>query len=260
MREIKITRRAHDEIKRLFNPRTLINTLHSDPEVTEIIDNFAFDETIVMTESAVLEKTRVMCILASTIGCNAIKEFKQYVDACLNVGVKPREIREIVYQAFPYVGISTVVYFTLQMNDVFENNGIRLPLDDQNTVEDGKYYETGKKLIDETFGEGTVDNMLATMPKGQEHIIDFLCSYCYGKFYSRNGIDMQHRELITFCFLASMGGCDSQMLTHAKGCKRWKISKDEMVAVATAILPWIGFPRTFSAISAINEAYNENLM
>ena len=47
-----------------------------------------------------------MCILASTIGCNAMRQFKVYVDVCLNVGVKPREIREVIYQTVPYVGFS----------------------------------------------------------------------------------------------------------------------------------------------------------
>lgn len=260
MKEIKITKRAHEEIKRLFSQRTLINTLHSDPELTEIVDNFAFDDTLALADGKIMEKTRVMCILASTIGCNAMNEFKMYVDACLNVGVKPREIREIVYQAYPYVGASQVVEYTLRMNDIFENNGIRLPLDPQNTVAKENAFRRGKELIDETFGYGTVDNMFATSPKGQEHIVEFLATYCYGQFYSRNGIDMQHRELITFCIVASMGGCDSQTLTHAKACKSLKITKEEMVAAATAILPWIGFPRTFNAINAINEAYNEKVI
>lgn len=261
VKEVKITKRAHEEIRKLFSSRTLINTLRTDPELTEAVDNFAFDDTLAAADGSVLEKTRVMCILASTIGCNAIKEFRQYVDACLNVGVKPREIREIVYQAYPYLGISQVVEYNLLMNDIFENNGIRLPLDNQNSVNDEEEaYKTGKELIDSTFGEGTVDNMIATSPKGQEHIVKYLVSYCYGKFYSRRGIDLQHRELITFCFLAAMGGCDSQLLTHTKGCKNLNISKSEMVAAATAILPWIGFPRTLNAISAINEAYNEKVM
>ena len=67
MKELKITKRAHEEIRRLFSPRTLINTLRTDPELTEIVDNFAFDETLVKADGSVLEKTRVMCILASTI-------------------------------------------------------------------------------------------------------------------------------------------------------------------------------------------------
>ncbi|MBQ7685911.1 MAG: carboxymuconolactone decarboxylase family protein [Bacteroidaceae bacterium] len=257
MKEVKITKRAHDEIRRSFSSRAQINSLRTDPELTEIVDNFAFDKTLQKSEGFVLEKTRVMCILAATIGCNAINEFKLFVDACLNFGVKPREIREIVYMAYPYVGAALLVDYTLLMNDIFENNGIRLPLDPQNTVEnDEEAFKRGLELMDETFGPGAGENMIASAPKGQEHIGKFMAEYCFGYFYSRNGIDTQHRELICFCLIAAMGGCDDRLLVHARGCRNHKITKDEMIAVATVILPWIGFPRTLNAVNIINKAYS----
>ena len=46
MKEVKITKRAHDEIRRLFSSRVQINSLRTDPELTEIVDNFAFDKTL----------------------------------------------------------------------------------------------------------------------------------------------------------------------------------------------------------------------
>ena len=98
MKSLNITEKAKTTIRRLFSQRYSVNTLKHDPELTAIFDNFAYDESLALTEGPVLEKTRVMCILASTIGCGSKLEFRNYVDACLNVGVKPREIREVVYQ------------------------------------------------------------------------------------------------------------------------------------------------------------------
>ena len=134
MKEIKISEYARQQIRRLFSQRNTVNTLKKDPELTTLFDNFAFDEALKLTEGPVLEKTRAMCILASTIGCNAMRQFKAYVDVCLNVGIKPREIREVVYQTVPYVGFSKVIDFLLEMNLAFEDNDIKLPLDDQSTT------------------------------------------------------------------------------------------------------------------------------
>ncbi len=261
MKEIKITEKAHKEIKKLFSSsRQKVNTLKSDPELTAIFDNFAFDETLEAAEGLVEEKTRVMCILASCMGCNALMEFRMYVGAALNVGVKPREIREIVYQAVPFLGFSKVLCFLLAMNEVFDDNDIRLPLDDQATTTDEDCHAEGAKMIDALWGEGNAENMLETSPKGQEHIVKYMTEYCFGRFYTRKGIDLQHRELITFCMLAGLGGCDDRLRTHAIGCKNTKISKAEMVAAVTAMLPWIGFPRSLTALNVINDAYNERLM
>ena len=257
MKDTKINEKAKMHIRKLFSQRNSVNTLKSDPELTQIFDNFAFNEALQLTEGPVLEKTRVMCILASTIGCNAMREFKVYVDACLNVGIKPREVREVIYQAVPYVGFSKVIDFLLEMNEVFENNDIKLPLDDQSTTTPEDRREKGKEWIDGIFGAGTVAQMEKDAPKGQEHIVEFLESYCFGDFYTRNGIDMQHRELVTFCLLASMGVAQPQLENHAFGCKNMKISKTEMVAVLTGMLPYIGFPKTLNALTAINKGYPE---
>lgn len=258
--KVQITERAHQTIKKLFNPRNNVNTLYSDPELTAIFDNFAFDESLRLTEGPVLEKTRVMCILASTIGCNAMTEFRMHVDACLNVGVKPSEIRELVYQAVPYVGFSRVIDYLLVMNDVFENNDIRLPLNPHATTTRENRIEKGREWINELFGPGTAENMLKTSPTGQEHIVEFLEGYCFGDFHTRSGIDMQHRELLVFCFLASMGGCESQLKLHAIGNKNSGTSKTEMVAAVTAMLPWIGIPKSLNALNVINEAYAEKII
>ena len=145
MKSLNITEKAKITIRRLFSQRYSVNTLKHDPELTAIFDNFAYDESLTLTEGPVLEKTRVMCILASTIGCGSKLEFRNYVDACLNVGVKPREIREVVYQAMPYVGFNYVIDLLPIMNEVFENNDIKLPLDDQSTTTQENRMEKGRE-------------------------------------------------------------------------------------------------------------------
>ncbi len=253
MKEIKITETAQKIIRRLFAHNS-VNTLHSDPELTAIFDNFAFDENIKYTE-VLDEKTRIMSILASTIGGWAMTQFKTMVNTALNVGLKPREIREVVYQSIPYVGFSRVIDFLLAMNDVFENNDIKLPLDDQGTTDINTRTEKGKEWMVSIFGKESIEQMFKDAPQGQEHINNFLAGYCFGDFYTRNGVTMQQRELMTFCFLASMGGTEPQMCSHAYGNKNVGNSKEYMVAAVTAMIPYIGFPRALNALTAINKAY-----
>lgn len=260
MKEINITERAKKEIRKIFNPRNTVSTLKNDPELTEIVDNFAFDETLgVSDEGPVKESTRILCILTSTMAQYSKNEFKMYVDAALNVGVKPSEIREVVYQAVPYLGYSSVLCFLQIMNEVFANNDIRTPLHDHATVTRENRREEGKKIMEEVYGKEALENLINNCPKGQEHIIEYLEGYCFGDFYTRRGLTLQIRELMAFCILASMGGCDNQMLIHAQACKRLNTTKQEMVGAVTAMLPYIGFPRSFNALNAINEAYSEKI-
>ena len=81
----------------------------TDPELVEVLDNFAFDEVL---ENGNLDtRTRLMVILASLIASQAWGEYKVMLVGALNVGVTPVEIKEIVYQAVTYVGIAKVYDF-----------------------------------------------------------------------------------------------------------------------------------------------------
>ena len=81
----------------------------TDPELIELFDNFAFDEVLRYGKLDI--GTRLMVILGSMIASQALEEYKVMLGGALNVGVTPIEVKEIVYQAVPYVGIAKVFHF-----------------------------------------------------------------------------------------------------------------------------------------------------
>ena len=81
----------------------------TDPELIEVFDNFAFDEVI--SHGNLDTKTRLMVILGSLIASQTLSEYKVMLGGALNVCVTPIEIKEIVYQSVPYVGIAKAFDF-----------------------------------------------------------------------------------------------------------------------------------------------------
>jgi len=79
----------------------------TDPELIEVFDNFAFDETL--RHTSLDARTRLMVQLAALIGCQALREYRVMLSAALANGVTPVEAREIVYQAVPYAGMGKVL-------------------------------------------------------------------------------------------------------------------------------------------------------
>jgi 4-carboxymuconolactone decarboxylase len=90
-------------------------------------------------------------------------------------------------------------------------------------------------------------------PKDQMHIQDFLAANCFGDYYTRNGIDLTTRELLTFAILISLGGCEPQIKGHVTG--NLKIGNDRacLIDVVTQLLPYIGYPRALNALRMIDE-------
>jgi len=242
----KEARKNHD---RLF-PGHVSTLAVTDPELIEIFDNFAFDE--VLRHGDLDVKTRVMVILASTLGSQALSEYKVMLGAALNVGVTPVEAREILYQAVPYVGIAKVLDFIHATNEVLTARGVALPLAGQSTTTPETRFDRGLALQEEIFGD-RIDQMYQAAPAGQRHIQRFLSANCFGDHWTRSGLDTRTRELLTFSMLAALGGAEPQLKGHVQGNLNVGNDKERLVAVLTQLLPYIGYPRTLSALACVNE-------
>ena len=90
-------------------------------------------------------------------------------------------------------------------------------------------------------------------PKELKHIQNYLSEYCFGDFYTRNGLDLPTRELITMVMLATLGGCENQLRAHVGANLTVGNNRDTLIETITQCQPYIGFPRTLNAIAIINE-------
>ena len=248
-----ITENAKNYHEKMF-PGYVSKFLETDPEFIERFDNFAFDE--VVNTSKLEDKTRFIAILATLIGCGGIDEYKAIVPAALNFDVTPVEIKEIIYQAVAYLGIGRVFPYLKATNEIFENIGIKLPLDKQAKTTTENRIEKGIQAQVDIFGE-SMKEFYKSGSEDTKHINLWLTDNCFGDYYTRGGLDYKQREMITFCFLVSQGGCEPQAISHAKANIRIGNDKDFLIKVVSNILPFIGYPRSLNAINCIRKACEE---
>jgi len=242
--------RNHDE---LF-PSHQSTLQVTDPELIEVFDNFAFNEVI--SHGGLDTRTRVMMILASTIASQALSEFKVMLDGALNVGVTPVEIKEIVYQSVPYVGIARVLDFINAANELLQSRGIKLPLEGQSTTTRETRHEKGLEVQKEIFG-AAIDKMYQESPKDQIHIQKYLSANCFGDYYTRRGLDIKTRELLTLSMLIALGGTEPQIKGHIQGNVNVGNGRETMLSLMTQLLPYVGYPRALNAIRCLNDVMPE---
>lgn len=227
----------------------------TDPELIEIFDNFAFGE--VMQQGRLDTKTRIIVTLASTIAQHTVGEYKRILEAAVHNGVTPVEIKEILYQSVPYVGMARIVDYIGITNDFLAARGVQLPLEPQSTTSPETRFEKGLAVQKAIFGE-SIDKMYETSPHNQLHIARYLSANCFGDYYTRSGLDVSMRELVTFSILVSLGGCEPQVKGHIQGNVNVGNGKETLLSVVTQLLPYIGYPRTLNAIRCLNEVIPEN--
>ena len=239
--------RNHDEL----SPDHISTLRVTDPELIKVYDNFAFDE--ILRHSSLDLRTRLMVQLASLIACQALSEYRVMLGAALTVGLTPVEVKEIVYQAVPYVGMAKVFDFIHTTNDVLTERGVELPLEGQSTTTPQTRMEKGLATQKQIVGDERVEQMYASAPEDEMHIQRLLSANCFGDHLARAGLDIQTRELLTFAMLVSLGGCDPQAKGHVAANLNVGNDRGILIAVATQLLPFIGYPRTLNALVAIND-------
>jgi 4-carboxymuconolactone decarboxylase len=250
---MNLTEAAIRNYEELF-PNYKSTLQQTDPELIEIFDNFAFDEVI--NHGGLDTRTRVMMILASTLASQSLSEYKVMLGAALNIGVTPVEIKEILYQSVPYIGIAKILDFIHATNALLKSRGIQLPLEGQSTTSPETRHEKGLELRNQIFGDAT-EKMYNESPKEQFHFQKYLPANCFGDYYTRKGLDIKTRELLTFAMLISLGGAEPQVKGHIQGNMNVGNDKTLLLSVVTQLLPYIGYPRTLNAIRCLNEVISE---
>src|SRR5512136_1590533 len=214
-------------------------------------DDFAFDE--VFCHGHLDARTRLMVQLASMIACQALREYRVMLGAALTVGVTPVEVKEIVYQAVPYVGMAKVFDFIHATNDVLTERGVELALPVQSTTRPGNRAEKGLAIEKQIVGSDVVEKLYASSPDDQLHIQRFLSANCFGDYYTRTGTDVPTRELLTFSMLVALGGCEPQVKGHVAANLNVGNNRTRLIDVLTQMLPFIGYPRALNALRVVDE-------
>jgi len=247
---VKPNERAQKIHNELF-PGHVSTLAVTDPELIETFDNFAFDEVLAYSELDT--RTRLMIQLAALIASQALREYRVMAGAALTVGVTPVEMKEIVYQAVPYVGMGKVFDFIHATNEVLTERGIPLPLPGQSTATPDTRAEKGLEVQKHIVGAEAVEKLYASAPPDQQHIQHFLSANCFGDHLTRTGIDIPTRELLTLSMLVALGGCDQQVKGHVAANLHVGNDRAKLIDVLTQLLPFIGYPRTLNGLRAIDE-------
>ena len=220
----------------------------TDQEFMERFEHFAFNEVVNEEGQKLDETTRYLAILSVLLGVQAKEAFAFMLQKALNTNVNPVMIKEVVYQSCDYLGFGKMLPFLDIVNEELSQRNISLPLPSQTTTTLENRLEKGVEAQAEIFG----DHMKEAWKKG--HINRWLGANCFGDYYTRTGLSLKQREMITFCFLMAQGGCEPQLIAHAKG--NMNLGNDEhfLTKVVSQCLPYIGYPRSLNAISCIQKA------
>lgn len=227
----------------------------TDPDFAAMRDRLIYGE--IADHGTLNDKQRALITLVVLTSGQTLEDLKTHVDAALRVGVTPVEIKEAMYQCAPYIGFPKTEAALKIVNEAFRAKNIPLPVESQSTVTESSRYADGLRVQKSIFGDG-IDKMHQTAPANQLPIVqNYLSAFCFGDVYTRKGLDLKTREILTFSIISALGGCDSQVRSHVQGNAAVGNSKENLIDALAQSLPYIGFPRTLNALACVNAVIPE---
>lgn len=238
--------------KELFNGEALGNT-GSDPEMMAILQKYIFGEIFTVGDLDI--KTREMLTVTSLAVQQTLPQLKAHLNAALNVGATPIELREAIYQCAPFIGFPKTLNALGVLNEVFKERGIETPLKSTATVKENERYKKGLAIQEPLYGNEIYESMQGLPENMGEDVARFLTEVCFGDFYTREGLEQKTRELLIISILVTTGNT-STLKSHIKGNLKAGNSQETITAAIIQCLPYVGFPNTLASLRTLKEVLN----
>ena len=227
--------------KQLF--RQLPDENESNGELMEILRRFIFADVFHSGELDL--KTRELVTVTCLATMQTLPQLKAHINACLNVGAQPVEIREALYQLAPFVGFPKTLNAVAVYNEVLAERKITLPAESSCIECDENRFAEGSKIQQPLYGDEILQRFASF-----EKVPRFLTEWCFGDFYTRKGLDLPTRELLTLVTLTALN-MPKQVAAHLKGNLRVGNSVEKLYWTMLQCMPYVGFPAVANTLNAL---------
>ncbi len=234
---------------RLFGGEAL-NGQGNDPEMLDILQKYIFGEAFRTGDLDIKTREMITCVSLATM--QQLPQLKSHAVGALNVGITPVELREAIYQCAPLIGFPKVLNVLGTLNEAFAGQGISLPLERQGTVTEEDRHEKGQAIEQYLYEDFNHESMHDLPGDMGTDVVRFRTEVHYGDFYTRSGLDLKTRELLTYCVLTVIGA-EELLRTYISSNEKAGNSKEILTAAVIQCMPYIGFPAAYKALEIIRD-------
>lgn len=108
-------------------------------------------------------------------------------------------------------------------------------------------FARGRARLDDLDADGgrrLLDALADVAPDLGRYAVEF----AFGDIYSRPGLDLQRRQLVTIAALTTLGGAEPQLELHLRAARNLGLTTEEIVEAILQCVPYAGFPRAINAV------------
>jgi 4-carboxymuconolactone decarboxylase len=123
-------------------------------------------------------------------------------------------------------------------------------------VNDTTRYDRGLALLKQTQGENA-EKVLKSLENIAPDLGRYAADFVFGDIFSRPGLDLKTREMISVAALTVLGTAAPQLRVHIGAALQVGCTQQEIVEIIMQMAVFAGFPAALNGIQAAREVFAE---
>ncbi|MFD1933155.1 carboxymuconolactone decarboxylase family protein [Nonomuraea mangrovi] len=109
------------------------------------------------------------------------------------------------------------------------------------------------RRIDGEAGQKVIDSLADISPELGHQVV----AWAFGDIYTRPGLPLRDRQLVTLGALTALGGCEPQLEVHINAALNVGLTPQEIVEVLLHSAVYCGMPRALNATFVAKKVFAE---
>lgn len=215
-------------------------SLYADPSLETI--HSAFSAEVSEDNDLLTARDKALIDIVSLGAQRSESLLRNRIERALDDGIDAVEIEEALMHLAPYAGIGAADESLRVLDSIFSERGISIDDAVERYAEEKRFSE-GLETQVQVAGEGMrIFAEMDPIPRTNEYLI----TNCFGDYYTRDGLDLETREMLTLAILVNEG-LDGVIIGHIGGNLNVGRSPEFIQQIILQCLPYAGYPKILLA-------------
>ncbi|GAB2540820.1 carboxymuconolactone decarboxylase family protein [Nocardia heshunensis] len=227
------------------------------PDLARLTVEFGYGD-IYHRPGLTLRQRQLMNVAALAAMGTAAPQLRFHINGALHVGVTPAEVVEAIIHISIYAGIPAAVNGLTEARTVFADHPeaaspvLVAPVAADETA--SQRYSRGLAALERIDGEAG-HQVIAALADIAPDLARYIIEFSFADVYSRPGLDLVTRELVTVAACTALATAGPQLRVHLHGLLNVGGTREEAIEAITQMAAYAGFPAALNAITAAREVF-----
>ncbi|GIM51015.1 hypothetical protein CAPN004_00450 [Capnocytophaga cynodegmi] len=229
------------------------------PDLGTYIIEYSFGD-IYSRKGLDLKSKEIAVIAALTAMGNAQPQLKVHLNGALNTGSSINEVIEVILQMSSYAGFPKAINAMNALKEVLEERKQHGIKDKIGNLPSQKKRKNRLKSGEEELAKLS-PNQTNILRKSFDNIapdlVKYILEFGYADIYSRDNLDIKHRQIATISALVAMGNTQPQLKFHITAGLNIRLSPENIKEIMYLMTIYAGFPSAINGMNVLKEVMNE---